>query len=64
MVGRGSRHGVDAHSDKAAEQNIARETCHAGGRDLRGELNRLGLISFLLEGDGDVGIALGNNGMA
>ena len=62
MVGRGSRHGVDAHSDKAAGQNIARETRSTGGRDLGGELNRLGLISLLLEGDGDIGIALGNDG--
>jgi len=53
--------GIDSHADEATEQDIPCKAGGTGGRNLLGELDDLGLVSFLLEGDRDIGIALGDN---
>jgi len=61
VIGRSPRHGIDAHPDKTASQKVPGETSHAGGRNIRGELNDLGLEAFFLEADGNIGVPLGDD---
>jgi hypothetical protein len=61
VIGRSPRHGIDAHPDKTAGQNVPGETGRACGRNILGELNDLRLEAFFLEGDGNIGVALGED---
>jgi hypothetical protein len=58
VVLRRTRDGIHAHADQAARQNIARESRRSGAGNFLGQRDNLRLIPLLVDGNGDVGVAL------
>jgi hypothetical protein len=61
MVGRCACGGVDTHADQSSRQNVPGEAGRTRGRDVLGQLNDLRIVTFLLDRNRDVGVALGDD---
>ncbi len=48
---------VHTHPDEAADEDVARKASRAGAGDFRSHLNLFGLVTGLLEGHGEIGLA-------